>query len=151
VCCDCLYRQLTQDEAPHTPRKCHLDHKNMRHVELVAKFAGETFDEKKVNFCLQYYRIVRIHSGKQIDCMVARAMIAAWVTSCTSDMPVILVESPTLDPAEAPDSTHSSGFESICSSENSFHSDIDSDFFPFPHDHELGHAPSRDDLRFDGF
>jgi hypothetical protein len=60
-----LCRQLTQEQAPHTPRKCHLDHINKRHVELVAKFAGETFEDKKDNFSTQYYRIVRIHSGKQ--------------------------------------------------------------------------------------
>jgi hypothetical protein len=136
---------LTQDQAPHTPRKCHLDHRNARHVELVAKFAGETFDEKMVNYSSQYYRIIRIHSGKQIDRKVARKVVASWEASCFSDLPIVHVESPTLDPAEAPDSTHSSGFESFSSSEHSFHSDVDGDFFH----HDSGQAPSHEDLRFD--
>ena len=147
MCCDYLYRQLTQEQAPHTPRKCHLDHRKKRHVELVAKFAGETFDDKKVDFSAQYYRIVRIHSGKQIDRTVARQIVAAWVSSCYSELPIVQVESPTLDPEEAPDSAHSSGFESFSSSEHSFHSDIDGEFFH----RDLGQAPSRDDLRFDRF
>ena len=82
----------------------------------MARFLGETFDDQKADFSSKYYRIVRIHCGKQVKEEYACRIISEWVSACTSELPIIEYDSPVLSAVVAGNEQDSNSQEELDSS-----------------------------------
>lgn len=127
-CCSLFCRQLTLPPALQTPRKCRFIASNAQHQLLVARFAGNTFEMKVLEFSGLYYRCVRIHCGKQFSLAVASAVIADWVAACYSAAaPIIAFDSPILMAAIISPILASGTAASADSTQESFQSFVSTD------------------------